>query len=239
MPYAQIMNELAYMPHWFFLTYGAFDVVYYSLQTTILRAASPSSNSVEITSACYEAARASLRKHLEFFPAYSSYGDSEVLRNYVSWTLLYASWTPLIVVVLHAIASSSKEDVILLQQVEESLEPVKTLSPQADQVFGLTRIFCKLAKAFVESSNKTFVGTYNLQEDTVVMPQTDAYGLNQSFLPASAAGLQDPHQSMNHDFVPGFDASEMESMSMFLGNWLGGNQPVANLWNMDFSENTE
>lgn len=226
------------MPDWFFLAYGAFDVVYYSLQTTTLRAASPSSNSVEITSACYEAARASLQKHLEFFPAYSNYGDPDIVMGYVSWILLYASWTPLIVVFLHAIASSSKEDVALLQRIEESLEAVKTLSPQAEQVSSLSKVFSKLTKAFVERNNKSFVGTYNSQEDMVVMPQTDTFNLNHNYLPPPAE-IQYPYHGTSHDFVPGFDASEMEGMSMFLGNWLGGNQPVANLWNMDFSENIE
>lgn len=104
----------AYLSNFWFLIYGAFDVTYYSLETTLFRgathrAAMPSSNSIEITSACYEAAKKSLQAHLHFFPAFASYGDAEILSSYVAWILLYASWTPLIVVFLHAIASSSKE----------------------------------------------------------------------------------------------------------------------------------
>jgi len=206
--------------------------------TTTHRAASPSNTSVEITSACYEAAKASLQKHLEFNPLLTSYGDNpDILISYVSWVLLYTSWTPLIVVFLHALASSSKEDVALLQQTEESLKPLKGITQQSEQVCGLSRIFCKLAKAFVER-NKPFIGSYNPQEDTVVMPQLESFDQNQSFLPLPT-GMQYPHQNINHDLIPDFDASGTEGMSMFLGNWLGGNQPVANLWNMDFSETME
>jgi len=199
------------------------------------RAVTPSTSSVEITSACYEAAKKSLQAHLHFFPAFKSYGDAEILSSYVAWILLYASWTPLIVVFLHAIASSSKEDVKLLEETEESLEPLKNLNQQSEQVYGLCKIFCRLARAFVER-NSTFVGTYNSQEDTVVMPQSDLHGRDLSFM--AAPPMQFPSQMTGSEFhMPSFDGSEMDDMSMFLGNWLGGREPVANLWAMDFAEN--
>jgi len=199
------------------------------------RAATPSSSSVEITSACYEAAKKSLQAHLHFFPAFKSYGDAEVLTSYVAWILLYASWTPLIVVFLHAIASSSNEDVKLLEETEESLEPLKNLNQQSEQVYGLCKMFCKLAKAFVERQS-TFVGTYNSQEDMVVMPQSDMHGRDPNSM--AAPHMQFSSQTTYPDFhMPSFDGSEMDDMSMFLGNWLGAREPVANLWAMDFTDN--
>lgn len=210
--------------------------------TTLLRAAAPSSTSVEITSACYEAAKKSLQAHLHFFPAFKSYGDVEILASYVAWILLYCSWTPLIVVFLHAIASSSTDDVKLLEETEESLEPLKHLNQQSEQVYGLCKIFCKLAKAYVER-NSTFPGVYNSQEDTVVMPQTDMQGRgDQNYMAVMQQGMSMPFNSQmaGPEFqAPTFDGSEMDGMSMFLGNWLGGHQPVANLWNIDFTENLE
>lgn len=224
------------MPSFFFLIYGAFDVVYYSVMTTMHRAATSSTTSVEITSACYEAAKKSLQAHLHFFPAFKSYGDAEILASYVAWVMLYSSWTPLIVVFLHAIASSSKEDVKLLEETEESLEPLKNLNQQSEQVYGLCKIFCKLAKAFVER-NSTFVGTYNSQEDMVVMPQSDMHGRDLGFM--AAPSIQSSSHLAGPEFhMPTFDGSEMDDMSMFLGNWLGGREPVANLWAMDFTDNT-
>ncbi len=200
------------------------------------RAATSSTTSVEITSACYEAAKKSLQAHLHFFPAFKSYGDAEILASYVAWVMLYSSWTPLIVVFLHAIASSSKEDVKLLEETEESLEPLKNLNQQSEQVYGLCKIFCKLAKAFVER-NSTFVGTYNSQEDMVVMPQSDMHGRDLGFM--AAPSIQSSSHLAGPEFhMPTFDGSEMDDMSMFLGNWLGGREPVANLWAMDFTDNT-
>lgn len=215
------------------------DVIFYSVVTTLHRAAGPSSNSVEITSACYEAAKKSLQSHLHFFPAFKSYGDVEILASYVTWILLYCSWTPLIVVFLHAIASSSKEDVKLLEETEESLEPIKHLNQQSEQVYGLCKIFCKLAKAYVEQ-NSTFPGVYNMQEDTVVMPPMDVQGRDQNYMAVMQQGMPFHAQMTGPEFqAPAFDGSEMDGMSMFLGNWLGGHQPVANLWNIDFTENAE
>lgn len=208
----------------------------------MLRAAGPSNTSVEITSSCYEAAKKSLQAHLHFFPAFKSYGDVEVLASYVAWILLYCSWTPLIVVFLHAIASSSTDDVKLLEETEESLEPLKHLNQQSEQVYGLCKIFCKLAKAYVER-NSTFPGVYNSQEDMVVMPQTDIQGRgDQNYMAVMQQGMNMPFHSQmaGQEFqAPAFDGLEMDGMSMFLGNWLGGNQPVANLWNIDFTENVE
>lgn len=217
----------------------------------MLRAAGPSSTSVEITSACYEAAKKSLQAHLHFFPAFKSYGDVEILASYVAWILLYCSWTPLIVVFLHAIASSSTDDVKLLEETEESLEPLKHLNQQSEQVYGLCKIFCKLAKAYVER-HSTFPGVYNSQEDMVVMPQRDMQGRgDQNYMGMMQQGMSMPfHAQMgaggtgtgtgNNEFqASAFDGSEMDGMSMFLGNWLGGHQPVANLWNIDFTENVE
>lgn len=216
--------------------------MYYSVVTTMLRAAGPSNTSVEITSSCYEAAKKSLQAHLHFFPAFKSYGDVEVLASYVAWILLYCSWTPLIVVFLHAIASSSTDDVKLLEETEESLEPLKHLNQQSEQVYGLCKIFCKLAKAYVER-NSTFPGVYNSQEDMVVMPQTDMQGRgDQNYMAVMQQGMNMPFHSQmaGQEFqAPAFDGLEMDGMSMFLGNWLGGNQPVANLWNIDFTENVE
>ncbi|KAK5941231.1 hypothetical protein PMZ80_006508 [Knufia obscura] len=234
--WSQVGGESAYLPAFFFLIYGAFDVVYYSVVATMHRAATPSSTSVEITSACYEAAKKSLNAHLHFFPAFKSYGDVEILTSYLAWILLYSSWTPLIVVFLHAIASSSKEDVKLLEETQESLEPLKNLNQQSEQVYGLCKIFCKLAKAFVER-NSTFIGSYDSQEDMVVMPQSDMHGRDLNFM--TAPSMQFSSQMMGPESqLPSFDVSGMDDMSMFLGNWLGGREPVANLWAMDFTDNT-
>lgn len=235
----QVKSDQAYLPTFFFLVYGAFDVVYYSVVTTMHRAAAPSSTSVEITSACYEAAKKSLQAHLHFFPAFKSYGDVEILASYVAWILLYCSWTPLIVVFLHAIASSSTDDVKLLEETEESLEPLKHLNQQSGQVYSLCKIFAKLAKAYVEQ-HSTFPGTYNSQEDMVVMPHTDMQGREQNYMALMPHGVAfQPPMAVPEFQAPAFDGSEMDGMSMFLGNWLGGQQPVANLWNMDFTENME
>ena len=207
--------------------------------TTLHRAGAPSSSSVEITSACYEAAKNSLRSHFKFFPAFKSYDDISVLSSYVSWILLYCSWTPLIVVFLHAIAASSHDDVRLLEEVQESLESLQGLNHQSEQVYSLSKTFSKLAKAFVDQ-HSTFVGTYNVQEDMIVMPQQDPQGQfsNTMLAPPPPAMQYANNGAQFPEFqAPNFDGTEMDAMSMFFGSFIGGNQPVGNLWAMDFTDN--
>lgn len=235
----KINTESAYLPTFFFLIYGAFDVAYYSLLTTVHRAAA-TSPSVEITSACYEAAKKSLQAHFQFLPAFKSFGDVEILSSYVSWILLYASWTPLIVVFLHAIAASSYDDVRVLEEVQESLEPLQNFNQQSEQVYGLSKIFSKVARAFVER-NSTFVGTYNPQDDIIVMPQqTDQNQFHNAMMaPPSMQFENGGHLNIPDLQPPNFDGTEMDAMSMFFGNFIGGSQPVGNLWAMDFTDNVQ
>jgi hypothetical protein len=129
-----------------------------------------------------------------------------------------ASWTPLIVVFLHAIASSSEEDVKLLEETEESLLPLKDLSQQSEQVYSLCRILHKLAKAFVEQIS-TFVGTHNSLDDTIVMPQSDINTRNSAFMPPPAMHVpQSTGPRLEGLSAANFGGSEMNDMSMFLGN---------------------
>lgn len=219
---------------------GAFDVAYYSLLTTVHRAAATSA-SIEITSACYDAAKKSLRAHFQFLPAFKSFGDVEVLSSYVSWILLYASWTPLIVVFLHAIAASSHDDVRVLEEVQESLEPLQNFNQQSEQVYNLSKTFSKLAKAFVEQDS-TFVGTYNSKDDIIFMPQqTNQNQFHNAMMapPPIQFEKNGSHFNIPELQPPNFDGTEMDAMSMFLGNFIGGNQPVGNLWAMDFTDNAQ
>lgn len=195
-----------------------------------------SHTSTEITSVCYEAAKKSLQAHLHFFPAFSSTGDVEMLSSYVSWILLYASWTPLIVVFLHAIASASQEDVKLLEEAEKTLDLIKEVNQQSQQVYNLCRTFHKVARIFVEK-NSTFVGTYNSLDDTVIMPQSD-HMRDFGYVPTQQS--QPYHMlapSVDSAMIPSFDETDMNGISMFLGDWLGNNAPVSQLWSMDLSSN--
>lgn len=158
-----------------------------------------------------------------------------MLSAYVSWILLYASWTPLIVVFLHAVASASHEDVQLLEKTQKTLELVKELNQQSRQVYNLCRVFHQVARAFVDR-NSTFVGTYNSLDDTVIMPQSEHirdYGFIPS-QPAQPNMLVSGSDSMS---VPNFDETDMNGISMFLGDWLGNNAPVSQLWSMDLTSN--
>ena len=105
---------------------------------------------------------------------------------------------------LHAVVSASAEDVQLLDQVEESFRQVVGPTKGLQQVHAVCKIFCRLAKAFVDS-NQVF--TIPASEDPVMLPS-----------------------------LIGQDNFTAEDVSMFFGNWFGGNETTTDLWNnFDFT----
>ncbi|KAL1872322.1 hypothetical protein VTK73DRAFT_1553 [Phialemonium thermophilum] len=105
-------------PQIFELSRKHWDVMYYSTLTSLLRASSIPGPGAEINSQCFEAARLSLQSHIQCFSGYHSTGfltDAD----YSNWVLHFSSFTPFIVIFLHAIAGTCAEDVQLLDDLSD------------------------------------------------------------------------------------------------------------------------
>lgn len=75
----------AYFAEYFDLFYGASDIIYYSVMTTLHRAASMNEGTTEITAKCFEAATAGLRNHLQFLPVFTRGAGANQVDSYVAW----------------------------------------------------------------------------------------------------------------------------------------------------------
>ena len=73
-------------------------------------------------------------------------------------------------------------------------------------------------------SRQNCFGSYNQEEDSFTFPIESA---SNSYDIASGFGSGDAFESMQDDLVP---------MSAFLGTFLGENQAINGIWNMDFSQ---
>ncbi|OJJ65052.1 hypothetical protein ASPSYDRAFT_39849 [Aspergillus sydowii CBS 593.65] len=200
------------------------DVTYYSVLTSLLRGSSTSPTTPEITSQCFKAARSALETHLGFFPMCLE-SEYVSVRDYANWLMLYASFTPFIVIFLHAIAASSAEDTKLLEDVVRTLYPTKDTSKACGRLYQICAIFARVARRLVESRH-SFLGTYNAQDDSLLL--LNDTGNTSLFDPGS---LQD-YLSAEIDMMDQFTYSEAENMSAILGNWVSGQPPTVDMLGM-------
>ncbi|KAK6346168.1 hypothetical protein TWF730_010499 [Orbilia blumenaviensis] len=227
--------DIAYYSEYFDLFFGPTDIIYYSVQTTLHRAASMGEgvHTTEITAACFEAATKGLHCHLKFLPVFKKKMGSNNMDSYVSWILLYTSFTPLIVVFLHSVASNDPSDVKLLHDFLESIEPIAHVSKDSTRLFEVTKVFCRVAKALVDSRHHNHLGRYSHQSNTLLLPQdhnivniTEGRGAEQ---------LPDIFMQDFEGEAGGWSEGDMEAMSTFFGNWMGSSGPIVDMLNLDFS----
>ncbi|KAL4944173.1 hypothetical protein BDV06DRAFT_233777 [Aspergillus oleicola] len=201
------------------------DIMYYSILTSLLRGASTSITAPEITSQCYQAARSALQSHMRLFPVYvesthMSAGD------YANWLMLYSSFTPFIVISLHAIAARSLEDTLLLEDVVRTLHPIKSTSKACARLFQICTIFSRVARALVESNN-SFLGAYDSTNDSFLLMNDVALaqgqGVNSVFDPSYLQEYFGNEVDMlGVENGVGFTCSEAEDVSAVLGSWVSG-----------------
>jgi hypothetical protein len=122
----------------------------------------------------------------------------------------------------HAVASNNGNDVELLTQVLTTLEAPKKNTEVLNRLYQVCKVFLEFAKAFVTSPQASF-GVYNVQEDSFTFSILDADSSNGYYQVPDYGGRD------------GSD-NDLESMTGFLGAYLGENSSINSLWNMDFSK---
>ncbi|KAE8377112.1 hypothetical protein BDV26DRAFT_264430 [Aspergillus bertholletiae] len=153
-------------PHIFKITRDSWDILYYSTFTSLLRAPIISGAAcAEISSQCFRVARLSLQSHLRCFGSFQT-SSFHSKADYANWVLLFSSFTPFIVIFLHAIAATSMDDIRLLDEIVESLQHIRYVSPSSDRLYQICSTFLQIAKGLVET-RQSCVGTYNQQEDSL------------------------------------------------------------------------
>ncbi|KAH7010958.1 fungal-specific transcription factor domain-containing protein [Macrophomina phaseolina] len=200
----------------------AADFTAYSVLTTIYRAQTSTRTGTEISSKCFEVARLGLQSHLRCFEAFTKSTKSQQL-DYVTWILLYPSFTPFVVVFTHAVATMSTEDLKLLQETVGTLDQAKHISEGAQRLYDVCKAFVDAAEVLI-NSRQTVTGMQQHDDGSLVFPAVTDPHVPMSMQDFSRPTWADPAQNL--------DASNID-MSMFLGNWLGANRPVMDMLNLD------
>ncbi|OGM48383.1 hypothetical protein ABOM_003361 [Aspergillus bombycis] len=152
--------------HIFKITRDSWDILYYSTFTSLLRAPITSGvASAELSSQCFRVARLSLQSHLRCFGSFQTSGFHSDA-DYANWVLLFSSFTPFIVIFLHAIAATSSDDIQLLNKVVESLQHIRSVSPSSERLYQICSTFLQIAKGLVKT-RQSCVGAYNQLEDSL------------------------------------------------------------------------
>ncbi|KAF4214232.1 hypothetical protein CNMCM8980_006917 [Aspergillus fumigatiaffinis] len=197
------------------------DFITHSVMTVILRAQTRASNAMAITSQCYEAAMRALQSHLECF-TYFRNRKTHKQTEYVNWILLYPSFTPFVIVFIHAITTASTFDLALLQDTVQSLELFKGLSRGSDRLYTICAAFSRTAQILVDSE-ETLEGLTQHRDGSLVMPALDS----NIALP-------------NVEWPENVFDSHMNStdISMFLNDFIGTHRSVMDILNSDYMNET-
>ncbi|KAK6820050.1 hypothetical protein RU639_007048 [Aspergillus parasiticus] len=195
--------------HIFKISRDSWDILYYSTFTSLLRAPITSGAAcAEISSQCFRVARLSLQSHLRCFGNFQTSGF-HTKADYANWVLLFSSFTPFIVIFLHAIAATSSDDIQLLSEVVESLQHIRYVSPSSERLYQICSTFLQIARGLVET-RQSCVGAYNQLEDSLQFA-TDA-GSMSIFEPDCLQSLfgtdtsEHPPYLADHDMCAIFDS---------------------------------
>ncbi|KAI0425051.1 fungal-specific transcription factor domain protein [Xylaria sp. FL1042] len=123
---------------------------------------------------CIDAARASMRCHLEA----TAMMDQQSLKIvYIHWTILYAPFIPFIVIFCLVIETSDREDLRLLDDFVRSLEPACDVSSSVRKLHQLCQVLYNVAELYVEAKAAEGVGS-----------EFDAYLSQLGFMPVDVDG---------------------------------------------------
>ncbi|KAI0522098.1 hypothetical protein F5B22DRAFT_660463 [Xylaria bambusicola] len=123
---------------------------------------------------CIDAARASMRCHLE---ATAMMDEQSLKIVYIHWTILYAPFIPFIVIFCLVIETSDREDLTRLADFVRSLEPACEVSPSVRKLHQLCQVLYNVAELYVEAKAAEGVGS-----------EFDAYLSQLGFMPIDVDG---------------------------------------------------
>ncbi|CAG7997039.1 unnamed protein product [Penicillium salamii] len=209
------------------------DVLHLSLLTLVYRAAPPSKEaSTTFSSNCIKTAQATLQRHHDCMEVISK-TDNIYFPKYIHWTLLFAPFSPFIVIFCHVIETQDQSYLSHLHDFVESIQSAPTVSEAAARMHRLFLVLYNVALHFVEFRTSKQPG------------QTPAFAEMDGYLAAlglAAPVSDDVHQqvlqSLNpdsgHDFMA-HEYQQREEPTMGIGNeaeldgWFSSNRAIMGL----------
>lgn len=172
---------------------------------------------------CIDAARAAFSCHMECMELTA---DSLVaMAGYLHWTILYSPFTPFIVLFCHVIETSNADDLQLLDQFVESLQPALSSSQAIEKLYRLCKLLHQVAALYFEAK-----GQQQQDKDmNMVGNDLDTYLSQLGFISSNHAG-----EGANVSNAPGPGSVPIINPGQELGDWFSGNRYVLGLMEDDF-----
>ncbi|KAH8723661.1 fungal-specific transcription factor domain-containing protein [Phaeosphaeriaceae sp. PMI808] len=163
-------------------------VMHYSTCALIQRAVSP--DNVTFNEECLESARAALVAHMRCNARFNRKGNEEFWTGYIHWSILQVSVNSFIVIFCNTIQNTDPADMKSLQEFVTSLEPSRTISEGADNLYKMCYLFLQVAKLYLQAKiqdnriqpqtfsqnhSDCFIATDGIQLDPNAMTQFDPY----------------------------------------------------------------
>lgn len=137
-----------------------------------------------------------------------------------------SSFTPFIVVFLHAIATTSMEDVQLLNDVVELLKRARGASRGSQRLYQICAAFVQLARGIVETRDpSTTLPAYNQQQDSLHF--SDDHGQMMSIF-----GSDSFQASASVDWTAHHIDWEAQDISTILASWASGEQSAVGMFDL-------
>ncbi|KAK6355846.1 hypothetical protein TWF718_000227 [Orbilia javanica] len=179
----------------------------------------PSTFNVE----CIDAARGAFSCHIECMELTAD--NPVAMAGYLHWTILYSPFTPFIVLFCHVIETSNVDDLQLLDQFAESLQPALSTSQAIEKLFRLCKLLHQIAALYIEAK-----GQQQQDKDmNMVGNDFDTYLSQLGFIPQNHAG-----ESINIPSAPASNSVPLANPGQELGDWFSGNRYVLGLMEDDF-----
>ncbi|RWA13310.1 hypothetical protein EKO27_g1759 [Xylaria grammica] len=174
---------------------------------------------------CIDAARASMRVHLEA----TAMMDQQSLKIvYIHWTILYAPFIPFIVIFCLVIETSDGEDLARLADFVRSLEPACEVSSSVRKLHQLCKVLYNVAELYVEAKAAEGVGS-----------EFDAYLSQLGFMPVDVdgamMGVQTDLDGGSGAGVQGVGEMRAVAQANQLEDWFSGKNYMMGLLEEDLS----
>ncbi|PYI12339.1 hypothetical protein BO78DRAFT_2004 [Aspergillus sclerotiicarbonarius CBS 121057] len=209
------------------------DVLRLSLLTLVHRAAPPTKeSSTNFSSNCIKAAQATLQRHHDCMDVIHK-NHSIYFSKYIHWTLLFAPFSPFIVIFCHIIETQDQSYLPHLRAFVESIKSAPTVSDAAARMYRLFLVLYNVALCYVEFRTSQQPG------QAAACAEMDEH-LAELGLSAPVSGdvdqqvLQPLNTDPEHDFI-GHQYKQREEPIMRMGNdadldgWFSSNRAIMGL----------
>ncbi|KAG8630318.1 hypothetical protein KVT40_001937 [Elsinoe batatas] len=175
----------------------------------------------EISSECFAYARLALEAHVRYSKDFRSAQQLDTL-DYVTWILLFHSFTPFDIHFTQTISTLDANDLALLGQAVEMLDTVKHVSKGSRRIYNVSKAFYDTAEALVQTQ-QAVQGLRQHDDGSLMFTE----GLNTPSQPTTTAA----NWAAWSEAFPAVDSKS--DMSMFLGNWLGDGRSVFDMLGLE------